>query len=109
MLFPSIYDNFGLVKVEGASYETAGVFIKDTCAGYDISHGVNGFVSENDTESFAAAIEEAVKDYDKLKQIGKNAKETIYISWKDCTDKLLDAYQKIINEYKNKHNSSETK
>lgn len=100
LLFPSIYDNFGLVKVEGASYETAGVFIKDTCAGYDITHGVNGFVSDNDTESFAAAIEEAVKDYNKLKQIGKNAKETLYISWKDCSDVLLENYERIINEYK---------
>ena len=102
LLFPSIYDNFGLVKVEGASYETAGVFIKDTCAGYDITHGVNGFVADNDTESFAAAIEEAVKDYDKLKQIGKNAKETLYISWKDCSDILLNNYERIINEYKNR-------
>ncbi|MBR0189843.1 MAG: glycosyltransferase [Clostridia bacterium] len=100
LLFPSIYDNFGLVKVEGASYETAGVFIKDTCAGYDITHGVNGFVSDNDTESFAAAIEEAVKDYNKLKQIGKNAKETLYISWKDCSDILLENYERIINEHK---------
>ena len=100
LLFPSIYDNFGLVKVEGASYETAGVFIKDTCAGCDITHGVNGFVSDNDTESFAATIEEAVKDYDKLKQIGKNAKETLYISWKDCSDILLNNYERIINEYK---------
>lgn len=100
LLFPSIYDNFGLVKVEGASYETAGVFIKDTCAGYDITHGVNGFVSDNDTKSFAATIEEAVKDYDKLKQIGKNAKETLYISWKDCSDILLENYERIINEHK---------
>lgn len=100
LLFPSIYDNFGLVKVEGAAYETAGVFIKDTCAGYDITHGVNGFVSDNDTESFAATIEEAVKDYDNLKQIGKNAKETLYISWKDCSDILLNNYERVINEYK---------
>ncbi|MBQ6727661.1 MAG: glycosyltransferase [Clostridia bacterium] len=102
LLFPSVYDNFGLVKVEGASYETPGVFVKGTCAGYDIQHGFNGFLSENDTESFANAIIDAVRDYDKLKQIGKNAKDTVYISWKDCTDRLLETYERIIKEHKSK-------
>ena len=105
LLFPSIYDNFGLVKLEGASYETAGVFIKDSCAGYDIKDGVNGFTSENDVNSFAAAIENAVKDYDELKKIGKNAQETLYISWKECSDILLKNYERIILEHKNKQNS----
>ncbi len=109
LLFPSIYDNFGLVKVEGASYETAGVFIKDSCAGCDISHGVNGFISDNDVESFAATITDAVKDYDKLKNIGKNAKDTLYISWKDCTDKLLGEYKRIIEEHKNRSEISDEK
>lgn len=103
LLFPSIYDNFGLVKVEGAAYETAGVFIKNTCAGYDIKHGENGFVSDDNTESYAETIIDAVKDYDKLKQIGKNAKDSVYISWKDCTDQLYDNYKRIIDEYKVKN------
>lgn len=119
LLFPSIYDNFGLVKVESAAYETAGLFIKDSCAGYDINDGVDGFVCENDTESYAAAIINAVKDYDKLKEIGKNAKNSVYISWKDCTDKLLDTYLRVIEEHKlkventpekaEKHNKEKTK
>ena len=105
LLFPSIYDNFGLVKVEGAAYETAGVFIKNTCAGYDIKHGENGFVSDDTTESFAKTIIDAVQDYDKLKQIGRNAKDSIYISWKECTDLLYDNYSRIIDEYKVKNDN----
>lgn len=97
-----MYDNFGLVKVEGASYETPGVFVKGTCAGFDVQHGFNGFLSEDSPESFADAITDAVKDYDELKKIGKNAKDTLYISWKDCTDKLLETYERIIEEYQSK-------
>lgn len=98
LLFPSKYDNFGLVKVEGAAYETAGVFVKDTCAGYDITNGINGFLSDDNAESFAAAIIDAVKDYGKLKETGKNAKDTLYISWKECADQVFNAYQRIIEE-----------
>ena len=105
LLFPSIYDNFGLVKVEGAAYETAGVFVKDTCAGFDISHGENGFLTDNTVEDFAATIIKAVKDYDRLKTIGKNAKDTLYINWKDCTDVLYDNYKRIIDEYKVKNDN----
>ncbi len=98
LLFPSIYDNFGLVKVEGASYETAGLFIRNSCAGFDVTDGVNGFLSENDKESYAAAIINAVKDYDELKKIGKKAKDDLYISWKECTDRVYETYIRIINE-----------
>ena len=105
LLFPSIYDNFGLVKVEGAAYETAGVFVKDTCAGYDIKNGENGFVSENTKEDFAETIINAVQDYDALKRIGKNAKDTLYINWKDCTEILFENYKRIVDEYKVKNDN----
>ena len=102
LLFPSLYDNFGLVKLECASYETAGVFIKGSCAGTDIIDGENGFLSEDNEESFAEKIIEAAKDYDRLKSIGKNAQDSLYIHWKDCTDVLLKNYERVIREKKEK-------
>ena len=100
LLFPSIYDNFGLVKVESAVYETPGIYIENTCAGYGINDGVDGFISKNTTEDFASKIEEAISDMKKLKEIGKTAQKTIYISWSECSDKLLERLTEIVKEKK---------
>ena len=102
LLFPSVYDNFGLVKVEGAAYQTPGLFIKGTCAGYGITDGVDGFLSENDEESFAEKILAAARDGEKLRLAGKAAAESQYISWKTCTDRLLERLTEIVKERKEK-------
>lgn len=103
LLFPSTYDNFGLVKVECAGYETPGVFIKNSCAGFDVSDGINGFLSDDNVESFANKICEAVKDREKLKETGKNASNDLYITWKECTDELLKRLEQIVEEKKNEN------
>ena len=109
LLFPSVYDNFGLVKVEGAAYETPGLFIEGTCAGYEIEDGVNGFLSKNDEDSFAEKIIAATEDRKKLKEIGKVASESVYISWKTCTDELLKRLKEIVAEHKRGEQGNEDK
>lgn len=101
LLFPSLYDNFGLVKVESAAYHTAGIYIKDSCAGYGIIDGVNGFLADNTKEAFANKICEAMEDKAKLDKIGDNAARDIYISWADCAAKLQKRLQEIVKEKKN--------
>lgn len=98
LLFPSIYDNFGLVKVECAAYETPGVFIENSCAGYGVADGVDGYLSKNDETSFADKICEATKDYDELLKVGKNASKNQYISWEECSNLLLEKLKQIIKE-----------
>lgn len=101
LLFPSLYDNFGLVKVEGASYSTPGVFIDGSCAGYGIQDGVDGYLSKDDVTSFAEKIILAVSNREKLKRAGETARETVYIHWSDCTEKLLNRLTEIVREKKN--------
>lgn len=98
LLFPSLYDNFGLVKVECAAYEIPGVYIENSCAGYGVTDGVNGFLSKDDENSFAEKICLATKDYDKLVEIGKNASRDLYISWEDCANLLLKRLTEIVEE-----------
>ena len=102
LLFPSLYDNFGLVKVEAAAYSTPGLFIENSCAGYGVTDGVNGYLSKNDENSFAEKINEAIRDMERLKNIGINASNDIYIHWSECSDKLLNRLTEIVNERKNK-------
>ena len=103
LLFPSIYDNFGLVKVESAAYSTPGVFIENTCAGFDVTDGVNGFVAKNTPQSFAEKIEQAIADRKKLAEIGKNATKDLYISWEECARQLQARLSEIVKERREKN------
>lgn len=100
LLFPSIYDNFGLVKVEAAAFETPGIFIENSCAGYGVVDGKNGYLSQNTTEAFANKICEACGDLSKLREVGKNAGNNLYISWEECSKQLLEKLKEIVNEKK---------
>lgn len=101
LLFPSLYDNFGLVKVEGASYKTPGVFIEGSCAGYGVTDGEDGYLSNDNTKDFANKVIEAVSDREKLKKAGENAQKNLYIHWKNCTDELFIRLNEIVEEKKN--------
>lgn len=100
LLFPSIYDNFGLVKVECAAFKTPGVFIENSCAGFDVKDGHNGFLSKNTVIDFSNVILDAISDRQRLAQIGQNAYDELYISWEDCTKQLHTRLQEIVEEKK---------
>ena len=102
LIFPSLYDNFGLVKVEAAAFSTPGVFTEGSCAGYGVTHGVNGYLAKDDKNSFAEVIAEAVSDRAALKKAGENASRDLYISWEECTNLYLERLEAIANEYKAK-------
>ena len=108
LLFPSLYDNFGLVKLEGASYETPGLFIQDSCAGYGVQDGVNGYLSQDSVYCFASKIVEIIDNKEQLRQIGKNASRDLYISWEECSEILLKRLTEIVNKHKEKSNSTDT-
>ena len=100
LLFPSLYDNFGLVKVEGAAYYTPGLFIEGSCAGYEIENGVNGYLSQDNVEDFAKQILSAASDRNKLKEVGEKAASTLYMHWSTCSDILLKRLEEIVKEWK---------
>ena len=99
LLFPSLYDNFGLVKVEAAAYDTPGIFIENSCAGYGVTDGINGYLSKDTVEDFANKIEEAIQDRKKLKKVGIQAGKDLYISWEECTNKYIERITQIVEEY----------
>ena len=103
LLFPSLYDNFGLVKVEAASFDTAGVFIENSCAGYGVTHGVNGYLSKDTVIDFADTVEKAISDKQALKQVGVQAGKDLYISWEDCANQFIDRLQEITERFKNEN------
>ena len=102
LLFPSLYDNFGLVKVECAAFDTPGLYIENSCAGYDVNNNHNGYLSKDTIQNYANKIVEIVSDRQKLKQVGINAGKELYISWSDCTKRLLERMTQICEEHKTK-------
>jgi len=97
-LFPSLYDTFGLVKVEAAAFGTPCMLIKDSAAAFGVTDNKNGYISEDSVEQFAHRIIEAVSDRKKLKETGENAARDLYFNWSDCTDILMKKYKEIIDE-----------
>ena len=100
LLFPSIYDNFGLVKVEAAAYKTAGLYVEHTNAGDGIIDGENGFLSKDDVNEFANKIIYCIENRDVVKQVGEKAQETVYLHWRDATKFLLDRYYDVVENWK---------
>ena len=103
LLFPSLYDNFGLVKVEAASFDTPGVFIEGSCAGYGVTHGHNGYLSKDTVKDFADTIERAIADREKLKEVGVNAGKELYISWEDCTKQFIQRLKEVCERFNNEN------
>lgn len=103
LLFPSLYDNFGLVKVEAASFDTPGLFIEGSCAGYGVTNGVNGYLSKDTEEDFFLTIKNAIKDKDALKQVGKNAGKDLYISWEDCAYQFVERLKEVTERFNNEN------
>ena len=98
-LFPSTYDTAGLVVMEAAACRTPSVLIKDSCASEIVTDGRNGFVSEENADAFAAAIQNAVNDRSALAQMGERAAEEVYLSWDDSVANAYKRYEEIYYEW----------
>lgn len=102
MLFPSIFDTAGVVKVEAAAHKKAGIFIKGSCSAELVEDKINGFLCEESVDSLTNAILDVIDRKYYLKEIGEKAYETLYKSWDMLADEVLEKYQKVIEEYKEK-------
>ena len=95
-LFPSIYDNAPLVVREAAAMHTPTVFVEGSSSAESIKDNINGFLTENSKESFAAKLRELILSPTKIREAGDNASKTIARSWKSVTDEVLDRYEKLM-------------
>jgi 1,2-diacylglycerol 3-alpha-glucosyltransferase len=99
-LFPSVYDTFSLVVREAAALGCPSLVIAGSCAAEGIEDGCNGFISQNDADSFASNIQKAVSDTELLKAAGRSARNTLYRSWESVVDEVAQKYCDIIESKK---------
>lgn len=99
-VFPSLYDTSGMVVREAAAMETPSVVVRGCATAEPILDRENGFLCENTTESLCQIINMALSDPAATKQIGKNARKTIYLSWDDIAKATVERYAALIERHK---------
>ncbi len=98
LLFPSLFDGFGLVITEAMSQGTP-VIASERCAGPDIiKHGENGWLIEaGSTESLQAAIENMLENRANIAETGKRALEAARLRpWAQYGVELTAAIRTIL-------------
>lgn len=100
-LFPSLFDASSLVQIEAAVNETPGVFIEGSVTSDTVINDVSGFTSSYSVIDYKERIKEIINDKEKLKLVGKNAKEMLGKNWKDIAKETYEFYLKEIEVKEN--------
>lgn len=95
LLFPSLYDMSSLVPREAAACGCPTVFAKDTTTSQGITEK-NGFLIDNNKEALFLVIKHIIENPGHAKQIGDNARRTIYRSWEDAVEDVYERYVHLI-------------
>lgn len=91
-LFPSEYDTNGIVVREAAACGVASMLIKDSCAAEGITDGHTGILTDANTEAIAKNMEFAIANRARIREIGENAMNEVYVSWEDSVNHAYDRY-----------------
>lgn len=101
-LFPSLYDTSPLTIREAAAMHTPSVMISGSMTAEVITADVNGFLTENTAESYAAMLRQLIEKPELITSVALNASKTLTRSWEDVIDEVRERYQDIIRSYPNK-------
>ena len=99
-LFPSTFDTNGLVVREAAASNTASVIVSGSCASEGVMDGRNGFLIDENAESLAAKLKVLCAAPERMKAVGENAGDELYISWEDAVAHAFERYEIVIDNYK---------
>jgi len=102
-IFPSLYDTCGLVVRESAAMHTPSLMLAGSTAATAITDGVNGFVSPNSLDEYAAHIVSLMEHPELLIRAGSKASKTISRSWESVMEEVVLRYKDIQESYKLKH------
>jgi len=94
-LFPSSYDTSGEVIREAASFRCPSLVLKDTNVSEGIKDNHNGYLSEDNSLSYAQRIISALNDRNKEK-VGINAQQTLAITYEKIVDEVYEHYSEIV-------------
>ena len=99
-LFPSDFDTNGLVVREAAACSLPAVLLKGSCAAEGVTDEKNGYLIEDSAASLAVLLATEGRDIKKMRRIGRNAADELYLSWPDAVDKAMERYKIVTENYK---------
>ncbi|MBQ7668747.1 MAG: glycosyltransferase [Clostridia bacterium] len=102
-LFLSDYDTNGIVVTEAAACSCPSILLRGSCAAEGIENYKNGILVENKQRDVAKELLGVMGRKDKLKEIGVNALNDIYLSWDDAVGTAYDRYEEVLESKKVKN------
>ena len=101
-VFPSLYDTFSLVIREAAAMDTPSVAVTGSCAAESITHGVNGYLCEDDANSLFMVMKQAILDPEGNRALGIAAHASIPVSWEEVLKTACERYENLIATFNKK-------
>ncbi|MCQ2558182.1 MAG: glycosyltransferase [Oscillospiraceae bacterium] len=99
-LFPSTFDTNGLVVREAAACGLASMLIRGSCAAEDSTDSVDGILIEENAEAMAQALLQVMDHRELMSWMGKNASESLYMSWEDSVKNAYERYGTVVENYR---------
>ena len=75
---------------------TPAVVTEGSCAAEVVKDGFNGFTCPDSSEGLYETIRARLGDAEKLAAVGKNARETIPIAWRDILAGAAERYGELV-------------
>ena len=101
LFFPSVFDNAPLVLREAAVLGVPTLATEGSNAAGAIRKDFNGYTAAETPEAMCAEIIRAFEESD-IRQVGRNAQETIPLAWEKLVPMVTERYQRIIDRYERK-------
>ena len=98
LFFPSVFDNAPLVLREAAVLGIPTLAAEGSNAAGAIRKNVSGFTAAATPETMSAEIERIFAEGN-IREVGRNARETIPLSWEKLIPMVLERYQTVIERY----------
>ena len=65
--------------------------------------GENGFLIEENADSMAKLLAKLCHEPERLKRVGRQAQDEIYLSWDDAVHRAQQRYEAVIEAYRSGH------
>ena len=99
-LFPSTFDTNGIVVREAAACGLGALLVRGSCAAENITEGRNGLLMDENAEDLYRQVLFACGHLEKMRAIGKNAQNELYISWDTAVARAQERYQIIAERFR---------
>ncbi len=99
-LFASTYDTNGIVVREAAACSCPSVLIRGSCAAEGVTDRHTGLIVDEAPQSMAEALAFACDNLERVKQIGINAANEIYLSWEDAVARAYRRYEVVLERHR---------